>query len=135
LLFTAAAVLAAVASVCSTVLHSDEADGAVAMGESKSRSGIGGFSMQKISDAPISVEPPELVETPADRRALALRIKRSVRRHAGGGIKALDVQVDHRTIRLGGRSVSFYCKQLAQQAAMRICGERQVINDIEVEAD
>jgi osmotically-inducible protein OsmY len=91
--------------------------------------------MQKISDAPVSVEPPEPMETPSDRRAFALRVKRSIRRHAGGGVKALDVQIDHRTIRLAGRCVSFYCKQVAQQAAMRICGTRQVVNDIEVEAD
>ncbi len=44
-------------------------------------------------------------------------------------------EIDCRTIRLGGRSVSFYCKQLAQQAVMRICGDRQIVNDIEVEAD
>ncbi len=91
--------------------------------------------MQKISEAPLSVEPPEPSDTAAERRAFALRVKRSIRRHAGGGVKALDVQIDCRTIRLGGRSVSFYCKQLAQQAVMRICGDRQIVNDIEVEAD
>ena len=91
--------------------------------------------MEKLTEAPISVESREPIAEAGERRALALRVKRSVRRFAGGGVKALDVEVDRKTIRLGGRCVSFYCKQLAQQAAMRICGERQVVNDIEVEAD
>jgi osmotically-inducible protein OsmY len=91
--------------------------------------------MEKLTEAPILIEPPEPNTEAGDRRALALRVKRSVRRYAGRGVRALDVEVDRKTIRLGGRCVSFYCKQLAQQAAMRICGERQVINDIEVEAD
>jgi hypothetical protein len=91
--------------------------------------------MEELSHASLSIEPPETTSPMADRRALAMRVKRSVRRQAGGGVKALDVRVDHETIRLGGRCVSFYCKQLAQQAAMRIRGDRQVVNDIEVEAD
>ncbi len=91
--------------------------------------------MEKLSHAPLPIEPAEPMAPLADRRALAMRVKRSVRRYSGGGVKALDVQIDHGTIRLGGRCVSFYCKQLAQQAAMRICGDRQVVNEIEVEAD
>ena len=47
--------------------------------------------------------------------------------------KSIDVQVDHNAIRLGGRCPSFYCKQLAQQAAMRLSGGVRVINGIEVE--
>jgi osmotically-inducible protein OsmY len=91
--------------------------------------------MEKLSDAPRSAEPANPMAAAADRRALSMRVKRSVRRFAGGGVKSLEVQVDDETIRLGGRCVSFYCKQLAQQAAMRICGDRQVVNQIEVEAD
>ena len=91
--------------------------------------------MEKLSEAPRSAEPEEQAAARSEQRALLMRVKRSVRRYAGGGVKALDVKVDQETIRLGGRCVSFYCKQLAQQAAMRICGERQVVNEIEVEAD
>jgi osmotically-inducible protein OsmY len=88
--------------------------------------------MEKLSHGPLSAEP-EVVTALADHRALAMRIKRSVRRHSGGGVKALEVHVDHETIRLGGRCASFYCKQLAQHAAMRLSGGVQVINGIEVE--
>ena len=88
--------------------------------------------MEKLSHAPLPIEPAEPMAPLADRRALAMRVKRSVRRHAGGGVKALDVQIDHETIRLGGRCVSFYCKQLAQQAAMGLTDERQLTNRIEV---
>ncbi|HEV2969334.1 MAG TPA: BON domain-containing protein [Pirellulales bacterium] len=81
-----------------------------------------------------TIPPPAGMMAPlADHRALALRIKRSVRRSSGGGVRSLDVQVDRESIRLGGRCASFYCKQLAQQAAMRLSGGVQVINGIEVE--
>jgi hypothetical protein len=95
--------------------------------------------MEKLSQGHLPVEteilaPPAGMMAPlADHRALALRIKRSVRRTAGGGVRALDVQVDRESIRLGGHCASFYCKQLAQQAAMRLSGGVQVINAIEVE--
>ena len=88
--------------------------------------------MEKVAHGPLAAEQ-ELVPALVDHRALAMRIKRSVRRQAGGGVKALDVQVDHNAIRLGGHCASFYCKQLAQQAAMRLSGGVRVINGIEVE--
>ena len=88
--------------------------------------------MEKLSHGSVSVEP-EIRTAPADHRALAMRIKRSVRRHAGGGVRALEVQVDREAIRLGGKCASFYCKQLAQQAALRLSDGVQVINGIEVD--
>jgi osmotically-inducible protein OsmY len=78
---------------------------------------------------------PEMVPALVDHRALAMRIKRAVRRNAGGGVRQLDVAVDEHVVRLHGRCASFYCKQLAQQAAMRLAGAARVINEIEVEAD
>ncbi|HEX3997339.1 MAG TPA: BON domain-containing protein [Pirellulales bacterium] len=68
----------------------------------------------------------------ADLRALALRIKRTVRHETNGGVQELDVRIDSAGIFLRGRCGSFYCKQLAQTAAMRLCGGASVINEIEV---
>ena len=88
--------------------------------------------MEKLSQAPMSAAR-EVMTALADHRALAMRIKRSVRRHAGGGVRALEVHVDQEAIRLGGQCASFYCKQLAQHAAIRLSGGVQVINGIEVD--
>lgn len=67
-----------------------------------------------------------------DLRALALRIKRTVRRETNGGVRDLNVRIDPAGIFLLGRCNSFYCKQLAQTAAMRLGGGASVINEIEV---
>lgn len=69
-----------------------------------------------------------------DLRALALRIKRTVRHETNGGVQDLDVRIDPAGIFLHGRCASFYCKQLAQTAAMRMSGGAAVINEIEVAA-
>jgi osmotically-inducible protein OsmY len=69
-----------------------------------------------------------------DLRALALRIKRSVRRETNGGVQDLIVRIDLGGIFLQGRCSSFYCKQLAQTAAMRLGGGASVINEIQVAA-
>jgi len=71
----------------------------------------------------------------ADLRALALRIKRSVRHDTGGGVQDLEVRIDSAGIFLRGRCNSFYCKQLAQTAAMRMSGGASVVNEIEVADD
>lgn len=89
--------------------------------------------MEKLSTATMPAGP-EMVPALVDHRSLAMRIKRAVRRNAGGGVRQLDVDVDDRAVRLHGRCSSFYCKQLAQQAAMRLAGATRVINEIEVEA-
>jgi osmotically-inducible protein OsmY len=60
------------------------------------------------------------------------RIRRAVRRETRGGVNQLKVEVDSRGIHLRGQCRSFYCKQLAQQAAMRLCGETGIDNQIEV---
>ena len=63
---------------------------------------------------------------------MALRIKRSIRRQTGGEVESLQVVIDLTGIRLQGRCLSFYCKQLAQTAAMRLGGDAEVVNEIEV---
>ncbi|HJS06607.1 MAG TPA: BON domain-containing protein [Pirellulales bacterium] len=67
-----------------------------------------------------------------DVQAWASRIRRAVRRETRGGVSQLKVEIDSRGIRLRGKCGSFYCKQLAQQAAMRLSGETSVNNQIEV---
>ena len=71
----------------------------------------------------------------ADLRSLALRIKRSVRHETNGRVQDLDVRIDPAGIFLRGRCGSFYCKQLAQTAAMHLSGGSSIINEIEVAAD
>ena len=65
---------------------------------------------------------------PIDGQAkeLAQRIKRLIRRRTGGGINHLRVDVGPETILLTGDCTTFYCKQLAQQAAMLLRGQRRI---------
>jgi osmotically-inducible protein OsmY len=72
--------------------------------------------------------PPPVV----DMQAWASRIRRAIRRETRGGVSQLKVEIDSRGIRLRGQCGSFYCKQLAQQAAMRLSGEAPVDNQVEV---
>jgi osmotically-inducible protein OsmY len=67
-----------------------------------------------------------------DVSAWASRVRRAVRRETRGGVDQLKVEIDSRGIRLRGQCRSFYCKQLAQQAAMRLSAEANVDNQIEV---
>jgi hypothetical protein len=67
-----------------------------------------------------------------DLQARAARIRRAVRRETRGGVEQLKVEIDNRGIHLRGRCHSFYCKQLAQQAAMRLADETALDNQIEV---
>ena len=78
---------------------------------------------------------PQLMSPTVDLRALAMRIKRTVRRQTSGGVKRLQVVIDPDVIRLTGQCGSFYCKQLATHAALRLSGAVPVANDIIVAAD
>jgi osmotically-inducible protein OsmY len=71
--------------------------------------------------------------TLVDLRSLSARIKRTIRRQTGGGVSELRVEVDGETVRLHGNCPTFYCKQLAQQAAMRIAQSSFVENLIVVQ--
>jgi hypothetical protein len=79
-------------------------------------------------DVQAQTPPPPVVDVPA----WVSRIRRAVRRETRGGVSQLKIDIDSRGIRLRGQCSSFYCKQLAQQAAMRLCGETPVNNQIEV---
>lgn len=67
-----------------------------------------------------------------DVQGWVARIRRAVRRETRGGVNQLKVEIDTRGVHLRGRCQSFYCKQLAQQAAMRLAGETPLDNQIEV---
>ena len=67
-----------------------------------------------------------------DVQAWTSRIRRAVRRETRGGVSQLKIEIDSRSIHLRGKCGSFYCKQLAQQAAMRLATDLPVDNQIEV---
>ncbi|MBN2024651.1 MAG: BON domain-containing protein [Pirellulales bacterium] len=72
-----------------------------------------------------------LPETLAEAQRLAASIEQAVQQHTGGGVQDLRVRVNRRGVHLEGRCATYYCKQLAQQAAMDLSGER-LENRIEV---
>ncbi len=73
-----------------------------------------------------------LPETLAEAEALAALIERAVQRETGHGVRDLSVEVGRKGVRLRGRCASYYCKQLAQHAAMGIPGGDRLTNSIEV---
>jgi len=72
-----------------------------------------------------------LAETEEEAARLAASIERAVQWQTGGGIQDLRVRVSPGGVRLEGRCTSYYCKQVAQQVAMRFSGD-QLTNQIEV---
>ena len=68
----------------------------------------------------------------ADEALLAEQVERAVRRETLGAVHDLEVAVDGDEISLHGQCPSFYCKQLAQHAAMLLADGRTVVNQIEV---
>jgi osmotically-inducible protein OsmY len=72
----------------------------------------------------------------ADKR-LAEAIEREIQERTGGKIHGLRVEVGAAGVRLQGRCSTFYCKQLAQHAAMNLAeknlkGDGPLTNEIEV---
>lgn len=78
---------------------------------------------------------PQIVPQSADLLSLASRINRLIDEQTGGGVRELAVHVGMESVRLRGRCASFYCKQLAQHAAMQLSGDVAVVNEIEVFAE
>lgn len=68
-----------------------------------------------------------------ERRQMA-RIKRVIRRKTSGGVHSLGVEMRAGKLLLRGHCTSFYCKQIAQQAAMSFQPGQSIINEIEVDA-
>lgn len=79
----------------------------------------------------ISADHP-LPETLGEAEKLAASIEREVWRETGGGVRDLRVEVSGDGIRLTGRCSTYYTKQKAQHAAMRVPNGGQLVNQIEV---
>jgi len=73
-----------------------------------------------------------LPETQEEAEELAASIERAVQYETGRGIADLTVEVGPQGVRLKGRCDTYYTKQLAQHAAMRIRGGDRLLNCIEV---
>jgi hypothetical protein len=73
-----------------------------------------------------------LPETLAEAEELAASIERAVQQETGHGVSDLSVEINREGVLLRGRCDSFYCKQLAQHAAMTIPGGDRLTNCIEV---
>ena len=73
-----------------------------------------------------------LPETLEEAEELAASIEQAVQRETGRGVEDLTVEVSPQGILLRGRCTTYYTKQLAQHAAMRVPGGDRLINGIEV---
>ena len=67
-----------------------------------------------------------------EQRRRITRIKRVIRRHTSGGIRELTIELQTGCVRLRGQCNSYYCKQMAQQAAMNFLPGETIVNEIEV---
>jgi hypothetical protein len=77
----------------------------------------------------VLASPPRLS---AEAEKLAARIERAVRRGTNDKVRELRVEVVEEGIVLSGRCGTYYCKQLAQHAAMSLVQNEALINRIEV---
>jgi hypothetical protein len=68
----------------------------------------------------------------AEDEKLAARIERAIRRGTSDKVRDLKVDIRRDGIHLTGRCGTFYCKQLAQTAALALAGKCQLHNRIEV---
>lgn len=73
-----------------------------------------------------------LPESLAEAERLAASIERAVQRETARGVQDLGVEIHPDGVRLTGRCDTYYCKQLAQHAAMGISGADRLTNSIEV---
>ena len=93
--------------------------------------------MEEELAGPVRPVSPQLLavvpETLSEAERLAESIERAVHQETGGQVHNLSVEVHHDGILLRGSCNSFYCKQLAQHAAMAVPGRTQLTNCIEVE--
>jgi len=73
-----------------------------------------------------------LPETVEEAERLAASIERAVQRETGRGVRNLGVEVNRNGVRLTGYCHTYYCKQLAQHAAMTVSGGDRLTNSIKV---
>jgi osmotically-inducible protein OsmY len=79
----------------------------------------------------------EVVRRPAaaqttEAQRLAADIERAIKSRTGRWIRDLKVVVGREGVMLGGRCTTFYAKQLAQQAAMKLINDEPLTNSIVV---
>ena len=63
---------------------------------------------------------------------LVASIKRSIRRETYRGVQEMCVTLENGKVVLSGHCKTFYTKQLAQQAAMKVIGTDELVNEIRV---
>lgn len=83
----------------------------------------------RLASEPIGMGLPETVE---EAEELAASIEKAVQRQTGRQIRNLSVEVNREGVRLRGHCTTYYCKQLAQHAAMAVPGGDRLTNSIEV---
>jgi len=83
-----------------------------------------GFGPQTVEEGP-----PETLE---EAEQLAASIEKAVQQETGRQVRNLSVEVHPDGVLLKGRCDTYYCKQLAQHAAMGMTGGDQLTNSIEV---
>ena len=74
----------------------------------------------------------QLPETLEEAERLAVSIERAVQRDTGRQVRDLSVEVGPEGVQLKGQCATYYCKQLAQHAAMGVPGGDRLTNSIEV---
>ena len=93
--------------------------------------------MERLAAAATTTRSEELLSSPpvsmsAEDEKLAARIERAIRRGTSDKVRDLRVDVRWDGIHLMGRCGTYYCKQLAQTAALTLAGKSQLHNRIEV---
>lgn len=93
--------------------------------------------MERLAAAATTTRSDELLSSPpvsmtAEDEKLAARIERAIRRGTSDKVRELRVDVRWDGIYLVGRCGTYYCKQLAQTAALALVGKSQLHNRIEV---
>ena len=82
-----------------------------------------------VVSVPVRAKP---LAPPRDAALLAARIERAVQQETGRSVRNLNVEVSREGVVLTGFCSTYYCKQLAQHAAMIVARTADVINSIEV---
>ena len=68
----------------------------------------------------------------SDSKELIMEIKRMIRRETNRGVQEMRVTLEDGKVVLYGYCRTFYTKQLAQQAAMKVLGADELVNEIRV---
>ncbi len=67
-----------------------------------------------------------------DMEEFITKIKRLIRRETNLGVQEMRVTLENGKVILSGYCRTFYTKQLAQQAAMKVIGTDELVNEIHV---